>query len=119
MKYLATLGVLAVLATSGSVIAANPPETKEKLDKFYGKIVHVDPNQREFTVRNGTKKTQSRFNWDSATKIVSQKKDIPASDLAVGQSLIVSYRSEGEANIARRIVVRKTAVRNTKNIRVE
>jgi hypothetical protein len=75
-------------------------------ERFYGKIVSIDPSQRFLTVHNNRQKQDAMFQWDGETGITLNREPIKPSDLKIGQSLIVSYVAENDVNKAKRITVR-------------
>ena len=101
------LFVLACLVSliHGAAVAAEPSEAGAA-DRFYGKITAIDHNQRNLTVHNKKQKMDAQFQWNQQTAMVFNKKAIPATELKVGQSLIVSYVTENDLNQAKKITVR-------------
>jgi hypothetical protein len=90
-------------------------KTAGSATRFYGKIVSVDQAQRSLTVHNAKQKADATFRWDDKTGMTSNKKPIPASELKVGQSLIVSYVAQDDVNHAMKITVRTPFRKNAAN----
>ncbi len=74
--------------------------------RFYGKITAINTAQKNVTVHNQRQDMDAVFQWNDGTDVRLNKKDINATDLKVGQSLMVSYTTEGNANVAKLISVR-------------
>lgn len=91
---------------SGPLKAA---ETSDKSggDRFYGKITAIDYSQKNVTVHNKKKNMDERFQWSEQTKVTSNKKSIPVTELKIGQSLAVAYITENDLNKANKITVRQ------------
>jgi hypothetical protein len=99
-KYFAPLLCAAVLAAGAAVAGQAGGQ------RFYGKITAVDREHHQLTVHNAKQKTDASFQWDDKTSVTQNKQATSASDLKVGQSLIVSYLTQDDVNRATRIAVR-------------
>lgn len=99
--------VFACLASlfSGALHAAES-SNKPELNRFYGKISAIDYSQKNVTVHNKKKNVDERFSWSDQTKVTSNKKEVPFTELKVGQSLAVGYFTENDLNKAQRISIR-------------
>ena len=75
-------------------------------ERFYGKIVSIDQSAKNLTVHNNRQQLDTTFKWDEQTGVSFNKKPISASELKVGQFLMVSYVMENDVNKAKRISVR-------------
>ena len=106
-KLFASLFVIALLA--GNALAEKSSEPR---NRFYGKIVSVDQNQRNLIVHNAKQKVDATFRWDEKTGMTQNKKAIPPTELKVGQSLVVSYVTQNDINRAMKITVRTPFKRN-------
>ena len=108
MKRLILPFVLPVVAVASLVVlpVRASADTAVRSERYYGKVTDVDHAQRRMTVHNARRKADAVFQWDEGTRVISNKKPIPASDLKIGQSLIVSYVASDRGNRAQRITVR-------------
>ena len=95
-KFLAPLFCAAVLAAGAAV--AGPVGGQ----RFYGKITSVDREHHQLTVHNAKQKVDASFQWDDKTSVTQNKQATSASELKVGQSLIVSYLADDDADGVRR-----------------
>lgn len=91
-----------VMLLSGVASAEGKPASQ----RFYGKVVSVDAARRNVAVHNTRQKLDASFQWDEKTRVIQNKKPVSASDLKVGQSLVVSYIADANVNRATRITVR-------------
>src|SRR5688572_18233642 len=100
---LAVILSLATLSFAWPALAATTPSSAER---FYGKIVSVDVANKNLTVHNKRQDLDATFHWDTETAMVFNKKDISASELKVGQFLVISYAMDNNKYKAKRISVR-------------
>jgi acyl CoA:acetate/3-ketoacid CoA transferase alpha subunit len=102
-----TMALIAALLLS-STTGLQAVEKKAKAgNRFFGKITAIDVQSKTVTVHNQKNKKDRVFNWNDETAITLRKQPMQPSELAVGQSLIVSYKKEGEGYVARKITVRE------------
>ena len=114
-KYLLYGLMVAALALSGSVFAADEAPKKEKAAKaegekaekpkahsLTGEITALDAAAGTLTVKG--KSGEKSFKAAADAKIVAaEKKDATLADLKVGDKVQVSYVEDGGANIAKKI----------------
>lgn len=100
---LLSLACLAFPVRAAEMMGAMPGATGER---FYGKITGIDHNKQSVTVHNAKQNTDARFNWSDQTTIISDRKPIPATELKVGQSLVITYVTVNDLNHAKHINVR-------------
>lgn len=101
------LAVLFSLVTlSFGMPAMSAPTAPSASERFYGKIVSLDVANNNLTVHNKRQDLDATFHWDGETAMVFNKKDIKASELKVGQFLVISYAMENNKYKAKRISVR-------------
>ena len=109
-KLLVSLFAVTVLA--GGAFAEKSAEPQSR---FYGKIVSVDSSQRNLTVHNFKQKSDLTFRWDDKTGMTFNNRAIAATDLKVGQSLMISYVTRDDVNQATKISVRTPFKKSAKS----
>ena len=97
------ISLFAVAVLTGGAFAEKSVESQSR---FYGKIVSVDPSQHNLTVHNYKKKSDVTFRWDDKTGMTFNNRAIAATDLKVGQSLMISFVTRDDVNQATKISVR-------------
>ena len=104
MKLLKSLMVVPfVLASLALSLSAEPSSSKQR---YYGKVTAINLAQKNLTVHNKRQKSDAVFLWNEETGITLNKERVSPNDLQVGQSLMVSYVMENNANLAKRISIR-------------
>lgn len=104
------ISLFAVTILAGGAVAE---KSSEPQSRFYGKIVSVDAAQHNMTVHNYKKKADVKFRWDDATPVTFNNRSIAASELKVGQSLMISYVTKDDTNQATKIAVRTPFKKST------
>jgi len=102
-KYLIPAIVLAVF--SMGLVQAKETKTSN-LERFYGKIIDVNLNKKMVTAYNKKRKQETDFRWNNETKVIHKKKAFDPKKFKVDQYLIISYVTENDVNLAKRITVR-------------
>jgi len=99
--------LLAAIAAAGLSLGLIQAKETSPVEKFYGKVVTINHKTQTLTAFNKKRKLERNFKWNSSTKMVFMKNPISGQDLKKDQFLIISYVSENDKNIAKRITVRK------------
>jgi hypothetical protein len=93
------------LLVLASVLAA-PVLANTKPTRFYGKVTAVDVSQKQLTVFNKKRQTESKFAWNDFTAFSENQKPIAPQKLTVGQYLMVDYQGEGNNQVASKVTLR-------------
>jgi len=84
--------------------AAN--STATKWEKFYGRIVTIDPASQKIVASNKKQQIEDSFQWDDKTKVSYKQNPIQAAELKPGQYVVISFAVESNENKAKKIVLR-------------